>query len=164
MRRLWQCTLILLLAGLMSTLFAEERVSAPSYSDTDSESTGTEITARQPGQAAFDYRASDALLQLRADWNQRYRALRAELALAADNAARDAVDEQLLTLKKDAQRAELELLLAEATAAGNDAYAAKLREVLEFGLEPANTPYEPADVQRDPVTGRALSGEEGGAE
>ena len=165
MKRLLQIATVSLLSGLLLTVVANERdTGTGSYDDRDSVAEVNEVTAETiAGANLYNYQASDALLQLRADWDARYRGLEAELLLEDDYATQEAMERQLSTLQMEFQRAELELLLAEARADGNDDYGLKLQDVIDHGLSPVNNPYPEVTVHRDPVTSKALSGEEGGS-
>ena len=164
MKRLVQTIIASLLCGLLINVIANERsTGAASYDATGSTPEITETGIETSAIAGLhNYQASDALLRLRADWDTRYRSLEAALLLAVDNDTRDALELQLMTLQADAQRAELELLLTEALADGNQNYAIKLQDVLDHGLQPTHSPLPAVRIQRDPVTGKALTGEEGG--
>jgi hypothetical protein len=164
MKRTLQIILTTLLSGLMMTAIANERdTNAGSYDGTDSVPEAAEITAESTtATAVYSYQASDALLQLRSDWEAQYSRLEAELLLEEDYAAQEVLERQLSRLQMEFQRAELEQLLADAIADGNDDYAVKLQDVIDHGLSPINNPYPEVTVQRDRVTGKALSGEEGG--
>ena len=102
-------------------------------------------------------------MQLRADWDARYRSLEAELLRTRNYAEQEALERELSRLQMEFQRAELEQLLADAVADGNDDYASRLQDAIDHGLTPINNPYPEVTVQRNPVTGRAVAGEEGGA-
>ena len=165
MKRLLQIIITTLLTGLMLTVIASDRdTGAESYDGTDSESEINEVSVEAvAGVNLHNYQASDALRRLRADWDAGYRSLKAEILLAQDNATREALELRSMALQAEFRQAELELLLSEALADENYGYATRLQEVLDHGLEPTRTALPGATVQRDPVTGRLLSGEEGGA-
>jgi len=169
MKRALQITITALLCGLMLTAIADERDNerdrvTGSYDGTDSVQEAREI-ATEPAASAtlYNYQASAALQQLRADWDARYHSLEAEILQAEDNAIREKLERQSMAMQAEFRKTELELLLSEALADGNYDYAARLQDVLDHGLEPTRTALPGATVQRDPVTGRALAGEEGGA-
>jgi hypothetical protein len=164
MKRTLQIIITTLLSGLMLTVIANERdTNAGSYDGTGSVSVSEEITAESTaGNKLHNYEASEALLQLRANQDVRYRSLKAEILLAQDSATREVLELKAMALQAEFQKAELELLLSEALADENYGYAVRLQDVLDHGLEPTQTSQPGATVQRDPVTGRVLSGEEGG--
>ncbi len=164
MKRLLQIATVSLLSGLLMTAIGNERdTGAGSYDDTGIPEVSEVQAEATAGTDLYSYQASDALLQLRSDWDARFSVLEAELLLEEDYARQEAMERELSALQAEFQRAELELLLAEAIADGNDEYALKLQDVIDHGLSPINNPYPEVTVQRDPVTGNALSGEEGGA-
>ena len=164
MKRTLQIIISTLLSGLMLTVIANERdTNAGSYDGTGSVSVSEEITAESTaGNKLHNYEASEALLQLRANQDVRYRSLKAEILLAQDSATREVLELKAMALQAEFQKAELELLLSEALADENYGYAVRLQDVLDHGLEPTQTSQPGATVQRDPVTGGVLSGEEGG--
>lgn len=101
-------------------------------------------------------RSSEALAALRAEHARAYEELEAA-CLAANNADREALERQAMTLKAEQQREELELLLDEAEARGDAAYAEDLRAALNADLAPRPEPKR-VHVVRDPATGDVISG------
>jgi len=99
------------------------------------------------------------LAALRADHARAWAELREASLAATDDAARAAIEAGAAELKAAQQREELELLLSQAEARGDGAYAERLRAALTAERAPRPEPRR-VHVVRDPQTGRVIS--EGG--
>ncbi|MFA7330330.1 MAG: hypothetical protein WC326_04570 [Candidatus Delongbacteria bacterium] len=143
----------------------ERRVDTETYEilRTSQPATGGAVVAL-PGSAA-EYGLAPAptgpLAELRARQLAEFQSLAASLG-AADNQAREALEDRLRDLKLRHSREELEFLRQDALSRGDAAYAARLDEALG-NLTPRPAPAPTTFVPRDPATGRALDGTEGGA-
>lgn len=156
-----------LAAGAMAVESADER--RPDTATYQLEES-TVPTAGQPAQAleadgsrVAPLQIPAALADLRARHNSALAQLGAALDAARDQAERESLERQAVELKHSQQLEELGWLKQNALAKGDAAYASRLDEALRQ-LEPRTAPVATTFVPRDPVTGEALSGQEGGAQ
>jgi len=104
-----------------------------------------------------------ALDAARAERAARIEALAARAQAAPDEAAREALEEEIARLKREGESADLRTRLAAAEAGGFAEQAARLAQALRE-LEAPRAPVAPgATAPRDPATGAALDGAKGGA-
>lgn len=145
--------------GLSLGAMAEEaRVDDASYNVEEATMPAGATVQAEAAQAdrAVD-RATEALSALRAEHARAFAELEAAALAAADNTERDRIERDAMGLKAEQQREELELLLGEAEARGDAAYAESLREALNADLAPKAEPRR-VQVVRDPATGKVISG------
>ena len=170
MNRLLSLVLVLAMTGLSKTGVAfaaseeaaERRVDSETY---EMLAPGAPADAgaatTQPADAATAAPATEGpLAELCARHMAEYQSL-ADASRAALGSTE--LEARLAEMKARHAREELEWLKADALGKGDTAYAARLDEALR-NLTPATAPVATTFVPRDPATGRALTGTEGGAQ
>lgn len=159
--------LVCLVSALATTVLAEERrLDTATYRLEEP----TMPSVGQPVQAlgadaslAAPVQVPAALAELRARHLGEVSAMDAALLAARDEAERQSLELRAVAMKQRQQQEELGWLRSNALATGDAAYAARLDEALQ-NLEPVAAPVATRFVPRDPATGLALDGQEGGAQ
>ena len=138
----------------------ERRVDSETYQilGTTAPGSGPAVEAAQPDEARRVSTPAGPLAELEARQSAEYATLLAA-AMAASPAEREAREREIAALKSRHTQERLQLVRAQAEAAGDAAYLARVAEA-QRGLDVRPLPAG-APVLRDPATGRALAPTEG---